>query len=85
MQNSESLITNGGRYDFETVKVVNVFDRGLSKSRNIAIQNSTKDILVFTDDDVVFELGFEDKILKEFNSHNSFDGFRFKFKTFQYI
>ena len=67
--------------DFETVKVVNVFDRGLSKSRNIAIQNSTKDILVFTDDDVVFELGFEDKILKEFNSHNSFDGFRFKFKN----
>lgn len=67
--------------DFETVKVINVFENGLSKSRNVAIQNSSKEILLLTDDDVVFELHFEDKILKEFNSHTSHDGFRFQFKN----
>ncbi len=67
--------------DYDTIKVINVFEKGLSKSRNIAIQNSSKDILLLADDDVVFELGFEDKILKEFNSHINFDGFRFKFKN----
>ena len=67
--------------NFESVKVVNVFEKGLSKSRNIGIKNSRKDILVFADDDVVFELGFEDKILKEFNSHLGYDGFRFRFKN----
>ncbi len=66
--------------DFATVKVINVFDKGLSKSRNIAIQNSTKDILVFTDDDVVFDLNFSKKILKTFNKRENFDGFRFRFK-----
>ena len=67
--------------DFATVKVINVFDKGLSKSRNIAIQNSTKDILVFTDDDVVIDLNFSEKILKTFNKRNDYDGFRFRFKV----
>lgn len=67
--------------NYESVKVINVFEKGLSRSRNIALQNSSKDILVFTDDDVVFELHFEDKILKEFNSHPIHDGFRFQFKN----
>ena len=57
-----------------------MFEKGLSKSRNIAIQNSTKDILVFTDDDVVFDLKFFEKILKTFNKRQDFDGFRFRFK-----
>ena len=66
--------------DFETVKVINVFEKGLSKSRNVAIQNSSKDILVFTDDDVVFDIRFTDKILKTLNKRNEYDGFRFRFK-----
>lgn len=66
--------------DFETVKVINVFEKGLSKSRNVAIQNSSKEILVFTDDDVVIDLNFSKKILKTFNKKIDFDGFRFRFK-----
>jgi glycosyltransferase involved in cell wall biosynthesis len=66
--------------DFETVKVINVFDLGLSKSRNIAIKNATKDILVFADDDIVFDLKFSEKILKAFNKYKNFDGFRFRFR-----
>lgn len=66
--------------DFDTIKVVNVFEKGLSKSRNIAIQHACKDILVITDDDVVFDLKFAEMILKTFNKRQSFDGFRFRFK-----
>lgn len=66
--------------DYESVKVINVFEKGLSKSRNIAIQNSCKDILVFADDDVVFDMSFSKKILKTFNKRQDFDGFRFRFK-----
>ncbi len=66
--------------NYESVKVINVFEKGLSKSRNIALQNSSKDILVFTDDDVVFDLKFSEKIIKTFNKRKDFDGFRFRFK-----
>ena len=77
-QTSEDAILKS---DFDTIKVINVFEKGLSKSRNIAIKNSSKEIILLTDDDVVFELHFENKILKEFNSHSSHDGFRFQFKN----
>ena len=66
--------------DYDTIKVINVYEKGLTKSRNIAIQNSSKDILIFTDDDVVFDLNFSEKILKTFNKRKEYDGFRFRFK-----
>lgn len=39
-------------------------ERGLSKSRNLAISNSFSDICLVSDDDIVFVDGFEDKIRK---------------------
>lgn len=77
-QTTKDTILNS---DFESVKVINVFEKGLSKSRNIAIQNSSKEILIFTDDDVIFDLNFSKKILKTFNKKIDFDGFRFRFKV----
>ena len=65
--------------NLENVKVVNSFNKGLSKSRNLAIELATKPLLIFTDDDVVFQPGFESHILKAFNSDNNHDGFRFEF------
>ena len=65
--------------NLENVKVVNSFNKGLSKSRNLAIELATKPLLIFTDDDVVFQPGFESHILKAFNSDNKHDGFRFEF------
>lgn len=70
----KQLISN-----FGNVKVVNSFNTGLSKSRNLAIELATKPLLIFTDDDVVFQPGFESHILKAFNSDNKHDGFRFEF------
>ena len=65
--------------NIECIKVFNVFESGLSKSRNLALNNATKKLLVFTDDDVVFHQKFEKKIIEAFNSSPKHDGFRFQF------
>tara|TARA_B110000046_G_scaffold173460_1_gene196094 strand:+ start:2450 stop:3262 length:813 start_codon:yes stop_codon:yes gene_type:complete len=46
------------------IRVINTFEKGLSKSRNIAIKNATKPICLLADDDIVFNEGFENLILK---------------------
>lgn len=38
----------------ETYNVINTLDRGLSKSRNLCLEKSTSDILVFSDNDIIF-------------------------------
>ena len=63
-----------------TIKVINVLEKGLSKSRNLALQHATKKLIVFTDDDVVFEANFDTTIINAFNYYPNFDGFRFPFQ-----
>jgi hypothetical protein len=65
--------------DFDNVEVINSFERGLSNSRNLALQKASKELVILTDDDVVFQSGFEDCVLKAFNSNPTHDGFRFQF------
>jgi hypothetical protein len=65
--------------DLENVQVVNSFNKGLSKSRNLALKNATKSLLLFTDDDVVFQSDFDTKIVAAFNTYTEYDGFRFQF------
>lgn len=49
-----------------TVRVLSMKERGVGISRNAAIDNSTGDILLFSDQDIVYEKGYEEAILKEF-------------------
>ena len=63
-----------------TIKVINVLEKGLSKSRNLALRSATKKLVVFTDDDVVFEANFDTTLIKAFNYYPNFDGFRFPFQ-----
>jgi len=72
--NDKQLVSNS-----DNVKVVNSLNKGLSKSRNLAIELATKSLLIFTDDDVVFQPGFESHILNAFNADDGHDGFRFEF------
>ncbi|GGD25839.1 glycosyltransferase family 2 protein [Flavobacterium orientale] len=51
----------------ENVKVINSQEFGLSKSRNLALANATKELLVITDDDVIYKSDFESKIIAAFN------------------
>ncbi|NDI99871.1 glycosyltransferase family 2 protein [Flavobacterium sp. LaA7.5] len=56
------------RSDYNSVKVINVFEKGLSKSRNLALDNAKSSLCVVADDDVVFKPDFEDNILNAFNA-----------------
>jgi glycosyltransferase involved in cell wall biosynthesis len=52
---------------YENIKVINSTEFGLSKSRNLALANATKELLVIADDDVIFKSDFELKITRAFN------------------
>lgn len=64
-------------YDYNT-RVINVKEKGLSKSRNMAIKNSRNDIILITDDDVSFVDGYEEKILDYHHRYKDIDIICFK-------
>jgi glycosyltransferase involved in cell wall biosynthesis len=53
--------------DFKNVRVINADEKGLSKSRNLAIKNASRKICLIADDDVVFFPNFQKQILAAFN------------------
>lgn len=56
-------------------------ERGLSKSRNMAITNATADICVLSDDDEYFYPGIQEKIAREYAKHPEADLLIFKVKN----
>lgn len=52
---------------YPTVRVINAFEKGLSKSRNLALKNATATLCVITDDDIVFNADFAINICNAFN------------------
>ncbi|WP_099321196.1 glycosyltransferase family A protein [Anaerococcus sp. Marseille-P3625] len=65
------------------IRMISTDTRGLGLSRNLAILNSKADILVFADDDEVFEEGYNNKILSEFKAYPDVDFFIFKTIIYQ--
>lgn len=63
-EKDKELISN-----FNNIRVINVFEKGLTKSRNLAIKNAVGDICVIADDDVVYVDGFLKIIKKAFLNH----------------
>lgn len=55
--------------DFSSVRVINTNEKGLSKSRNMAIRNATKKICLIADDDVIYFPNFENAIINAFNQN----------------
>jgi hypothetical protein len=70
---------------YQNVRVINSLEKGLSKSRNLAITNAIHKIGVITDDDVVFVEGFDDKICKGFNRFPHAAAVKFITTTFEGI
>lgn len=62
----------------DSIKVINSFDMGLSKSRNLAISNATKQILLIADDDVIYQKNFLKAISNSFNKNDNLDGICFQ-------
>lgn len=78
------LINQSGRNSAGEVSVKNgkvrVFsydEKGVGLSRNRAIENAKGDILLFADDDIVYDSDYEEKVLKEFEKHPEADGIFF--------
>jgi len=60
------------------VKWINSSEIGLSRSRNLAIKNSSADICVLADDDLVYVNGYSARILSEFDKMPSADVLAFR-------
>lgn len=54
------------------IKIISVLDKGLSKSRNLALSNATGDICLIADDDIVYNANILDKIISDYQN-NTFD------------
>ncbi|WP_188621969.1 glycosyltransferase family 2 protein [Flavobacterium suaedae] len=57
--------------EYNNIRVINVFEKGLSKSRNKALRNAKGKLCIITDDDVIFKPDFQHKIVKAFNDNSN--------------
>lgn len=48
------------------VRIIHTTERGLSRSRNMAMQNASGDLCLFCDDDIVLENDYEESIIDAF-------------------
>jgi glycosyltransferase involved in cell wall biosynthesis len=55
------------------IKMISVKERGLSKSRNLAINNSNSDICVIADDDLKYRSGYKDIIINSYSKYPDAD------------
>lgn len=62
------------------VKMISTTTRGLSRNRNIAIANSSADIVLFADDDIVFDNNFASKVLIEFQKKRKVEAIKFNLR-----
>lgn len=60
--------------DGKRITVVTMIgQKGVGLSRNTAIDNSDKEIIQFADDDIVYDSGYSQKIVEEFDNHKEAD------------
>lgn len=63
----------------KTIKVINQSKRGVGLSRNTALENASADICLFSDEDIVYEDGYEKKILEAFDKYKDASVITFNF------
>jgi len=67
--------------EIEGIRVINAREFGLSKSRNLAIDNAIGDILVIADDDIEYLPGFDKTILQAYQTYDQASLISFQFLT----
>lgn len=69
-------------FDFRghRIKWISMSDRGIGLSRNTALFNSSSDIVLFADDDMVYENGYEKNVINAFKRHKAADIICFNIK-----
>jgi len=79
---SDALAVNQCDHEYRVERVINncnvfrmisLFDRGLSKSRNLAIHNSSADICVIADDDLFYENNYVEIIIEAYKKNPDAD------------
>jgi len=55
------------------IRVFHMAERGVGLSRNTAMMRASGDICLFSDQDIVYESGYEQAMLKEFDAHPEAD------------
>lgn len=77
---SQCSINNIEVFEYKSYKVTCIYstERGLSKSRNLALKNATAEIVVIADDDMRYVDGYNDIILDAYKYHPNVDIITFK-------
>lgn len=57
--------------DFPSVRVINSFEKGLSKSRNLALKKAIGKIVLIADDDVVYKKDFDAMLVQAYNQYKN--------------
>lgn len=65
-QENNLLVSN-----YPTVRVINSFEKGLSRSRNLALKNAIGKIVLIADDDVEYKKDFDAGIVQAHNQYNN--------------
>ncbi len=60
-------------YKGHSIKCYSFAERGVGLSRNNALLRATSDIILFSDEDIVYEPGYAQKILKAYEEHPDAD------------
>ena len=68
---------------FANLRVINSYEKGLSKSRNLATDNAIGDICLISDDDIVYVKGFQEVIKTAFEKYKNASLIKFKIETFK--
>ncbi len=66
--------------DGQKINWINSLERGLSKSRNIAIENATADICMIADDDMTYHSDYKEKVLNAYKEYPEADIIAFQVK-----
>ncbi|WP_336128390.1 glycosyltransferase family 2 protein [Mesoflavibacter sp. CH_XMU1422-2] len=68
---------------YDNIRVVNSYEKGLSKSRNLALKNTKADICLIADDDIKYVENFDNIIKNAFNTNKNFDVLTFMMSDFE--
>ena len=68
-------------YNGNHIKWISLAERGVGLSRNTALMRATADILLFADDDVVYEDGYSDTVRSEYLLNDKMDLITFNIKS----
>ena len=68
---------------YDNIRVLNSYEKGLSKSRNLALKNAKGDICLLADDDIKYVENFDNIIKNAFNKNKNFDVLTFMMSDFE--